>query len=159
MPGDFIIRRPHSSAEWTVVKNLLQDYRREFDDDTCFTSFDEEMNQIEHLYAQPDKIKLIALDVLSNTIVGCVALRTYSDKVAEMKRLYVVPGFRGKHLGKILAEAILEEAQARGYQSMILDTMIEMKAAQALYGSLGFRVIEPYNHQDSHKVICFEKTL
>lgn len=159
MSHDFILRRPQSSAEWTVVKKLLVEYRQEFNDDTCFTSFEEELNQIEHLYAQPDKIKLIALDPMTNTIVGCVALRFFSEGVAEMKRLYVVPGFRGQHLGKILADAIIREARARGYHSMILDTMVEMKAAQALYGRLGFHVIDPYNNQDTRKVICFEKIL
>jgi hypothetical protein len=42
---------------------------------------------------------------------------------------------------------------------MILDTMLEMRSAQALYRKLGFYVVAPYNHQDPAKVICFEKNL
>ena len=42
---------------------------------------------------------------------------------------------------------------------MILDTMMEMKAAQQLYHHLGFDVIPPYNHQDTSKIVCFEKKL
>lgn len=42
---------------------------------------------------------------------------------------------------------------------MILDTMMEMKAAQKLYASMGFQVIPPYNNQDTGKVVCFEKKL
>ncbi len=45
------------------------------------------------------------------------------------------------------------------YDRMILDTMVEMKAAQKLYEDLGFHVIEPYDQQDPSKVICFEKKL
>lgn len=42
---------------------------------------------------------------------------------------------------------------------MILDTMLEMKAAQGLYQHLGFREIPPYQQQDSNKIVCFEKKL
>ena len=159
MPGPFTIRSPHSIDEWAAVKQLLIDYRGEFDDQTCFTSFEQEMDNIEHYYSDDDKIKLIAIDEETGTIVGCVAMRPYKPGVAEMKRLYVVPAFRGYKLGRILAEAIMEKAAEQGFHSMILDTMIEMQAAQQLYYNLGFHAIPPYNQQDESKVICFEKQL
>jgi len=159
MPGPFTIRSPQTHEEWAVVKQLLIDYRSEFDDQTCFTSFEQEMDNIEEYYSDADKIKLIAIDEESGSIVGCVAIRPYKSNVAEMKRLYVVPAFRGYKLGRILAEAIMEKAAELGFHSMILDTMYEMQAAQQLYFNLGFHVIPPYNLQDESKVICFEKIL
>jgi len=159
MPGPFIIRSPQSSEEWEVVKKLLIDYRNEFDDQTCFTSFEQEMENIEVYYSEPDKIKLIALDQEYGMIAGCVAMRAYTPEIAEMKRLYVVPAYRGYKLGRQLAEAIIEKAVEYGYHSMILDTMYEMQAAQQLYYNLGFHTIPPYNQQDESKVICFEKPL
>ena len=159
MPGPFIIRSPQSSEEWEVVKKLLIDYRNEFDDQTCFTSFEQEMDNIEVYYSEPDKIKLIALDEENGTIAGCVAMRAFTPEIAEIKRLYVVPAYRGCKLGRQLAEAIIEKAVEYGYHSMILDTMYEMQAAQQLYYNLGFHTIPPYNQQDESKVICFEKTL
>ena len=62
------------------------------------------------------------------------------------ERLYVVPQGRGKGVGKALAEAIIDEARHLGYTRMRLDTVPSMKAAAALSGSLGFRIIEPYRH-------------
>jgi len=159
MPGPLIIRTPQTDSEWNNVKKLLQDYRCEFDDQTCFTSFDQEMDNLEQYYADEDKIKLIAVDEVTNTIIGCVALRGFSPGVCEMKRLYVVPSFRGQKIGQKLAEAIIEKAIERGYHAMILDTMYEMQAAQQLYYSLGFHTIPPYNQQDESKVVCFEKIL
>jgi len=159
MSESFIIRSPQSSAEWDTVKKLLLDYRGEFDDQTCFTSFEQEMDNIEQYYSEPDKIKFIAVDEVTHTIAGCVALRSFSPEVAEMKRLYVAPAFRGHHLGRILAEAIMEKASEQGYHAMILDTMHEMEAAQQLYFNLGFHVIPPYHFQDESKVVCFEKIL
>jgi putative acetyltransferase len=157
--ASYTIRRPEHSAEWEELKHLLVAYKSEFDDDTCFTSFEEELADIENLYNSEDRLKLIAVSNVDGTIAGCVAFRTYAPGVSEMKRLYVVPKYRGEKLGRILAEAIIEEAKTRGYQTMILDTMFEMKAAQELYKSLGFHVIPPYNHQNSNKVVCYEKEL
>jgi len=159
MPGPLIIRTPQTDSEWNAVKKLLQDYRSEFDDQTCFTSFDQEMDNLEQYYADEDKIKLIAVDEATNTIIGCVALRSFSPGVCEMKRLYVAPTYRGNKIGEKLAEAIIEKAIEKGYHAMILDTMYEMQAAQQLYYSLGFHAIPPYNQQDESKVVCFEKFL
>jgi len=159
MPGSFTIRSPQSNNEWATVKQLLIAYRSEFDDQTCFTSFEQEMDNIEQYYSDLEKIKLIAVEDASDTIVGCVALRPFTPDVAEMKRLYVIPEYRGYKLGRILAEAIIEKAIEQGYHSMILDTMHEMQSAQQLYFNLGFHTIPPYQQQDESKVICFEKIL
>ena len=155
----YIIRPPESRKEWEVVRSLLQDYRDEFDDKTCFTSFDEEMENIEGYYADPRKYKLIAVEQPGNQIVGCVGLRVLSPEVAEMKRLYVRPSHRGKHLGKKLAEEIIEIASKMKFKKMVLDTMHEMKDAQKLYQDLGFVVCAPYENQDPEKMVCYEKIL
>lgn len=154
----YVIRSPDTS-EWNVVRQLLIDYRNEFDDETCFTSFDEEFNNLEAVYAQAGKWKLIVVEEPSQKIVGCVGVRTLSPGVAEMKRLYVIPTHRGLHLGKRLAEEIISLVQSHHYDRMLLDTMLEMKEAQRMYERMGFRVVAPYDHQDLSKLICYEKDL
>lgn len=153
----YTIRQPRHSGEWEEIKQLLVAYKAEFDDDTCFTSFEAELADIENLYASDEKLKLIAISNTDGAIAGCVAFRKYAPGVSEMKRLYVVPEYRGEKLGRLLAEAIIDEAKTRGYQTMILDTMYEMKAAQELYLQLGFTKIESYRDQDPMKVVCYEK--
>jgi putative acetyltransferase len=159
MDSAFTIRPPASSDEWMIVRQLLIDYRNEFDDETCFTSFEDELNDLEGVYADPGKWKLIAVEEPSQKIVGCVAARTLSPGVAEMKRLYVIPSHRGYHLGRRLAEEIITLTQQDQYTRMVLDTMLEMKDAQRLYERLGFRVVGPYDNQDLSKLICYEKEL
>ena len=72
-----------------------------------------------------------------------------------MKRLYVVPSHRRHKLGKLLAERIISKARQQGCNDMVLDTMMEMKAARKLYEQLGFIVIPPYSDQESRNVICY----
>ncbi len=62
-----------------------------------------------------------------------------------MKRLYLRPQFRGKGLGRILAERIMTEARQIGYSRMRLDTVEPvMKDAVVMYRRLGFKEIAPY---------------
>jgi putative acetyltransferase len=62
-----------------------------------------------------------------------------------MKRLYLRPSFRGKGLGRMIAEAIIAEARKIGYHHMRLDTIEPiMKDAVEMYRKLGFREIAPY---------------
>lgn len=148
------IRPPVTPGEWQQVQRLLVQYRNEFQDDACFTSFEEEMNDIAGLYSKPGKVKLVAVDESTGTVAGCVALRLRSLDVAEMKRLYVDPGHRGRGLGHRLADAILQKADEMGFQQVILDTSFSMKDAIRLYLGMGFTPIEPYNGQDPVAVLC-----
>lgn len=55
-------------------------------------------------------------------------------------------GDRGRGLGRILVERLIEEARAIPYERMRLDTIgSAMKDAIALYRRIGFREIAPYS--------------
>ncbi|KAK4954473.1 hypothetical protein LTR10_007904 [Elasticomyces elasticus] len=96
----------------------------------------------------------------SNQAVGCVGLRSLSDPgYCEMKRLFVSPQGRGGGLGRMLAEAVVQEAECLGYKAMRLDTLESMSSARALYKSLGFRDVEPYYETPLAGTIFLELTL
>ena len=141
--------------------NRIRELFREYADATgaceCFEGFAEEVAGLPGPYSPPGGQLLLA--ELDGRSAACVALRKLDEGICEMKRLYVRPAFRGRRLGRHLAEAIINEARRIGYRAMRLDTLSSMVAAQTLYQSLGFCPIPRYNDNPGPGVIHLELKL
>jgi len=70
-----------------------------------------------------------------------------------------VLAFRGRAIGRGLAEAAVQAARDLGYGVMRLDTLGGMAEAISLYRSLGFRSIGSYYPNPIPAVEYFELTL
>lgn len=79
--------------------------------------------------------------------------------VAELKRLYVRPAYRGLKIGKLLLEAAIATAKELGYRAIRLDTVPGQEKAHELYRQMGFFEIAPYRYSPIPGTIYFEKTL
>ena len=132
-----------SPVEIAQVRELFREYEAWLNLDLCFQNFEKELAQLPGAYASPSGRLLLAFE--DNELAGCVALRRLDDNVCEMKRLFLRPQFHGRGLGRELAERIIEEGRAIGYQKMRLDTLSEqMGSAIRVYRALGFQEIAPY---------------
>jgi putative acetyltransferase len=137
------ITQVQSPPQIAQVRELFLEYAQSLGFSLCFQSFDQELAGLPGDYAPPDG-RLLLMEYEGQP-AGCVALHELEAGICEMKRLYVRPAFRGKGLGRALAERILNEARAIGYDRLRLDTVEPvMKNAVAMYRLLGFREIAPY---------------
>jgi len=75
---------------------------------------------------------------------GIGAMRLLSDDVAEVKRMYVVPGCRGRHISSAILDRLIGAAGDAGATTLRLDTCRFMSDAQRLYRSRGFVERPPY---------------
>jgi GNAT superfamily N-acetyltransferase len=135
--------RPIVPAELPLVRELFREYAAGLGVDLCFQRFEEELAELPGVYAPPAGRLLLAWD--GDQLTGCVALRPMGDGVVELKRLYVRPAFRGRKLGRRLAEAALAEAVAAGHRHVCLHTLPAMAEAVRLYRTLGFAEVEPFD--------------
>jgi GNAT superfamily N-acetyltransferase len=104
--------------------------------------FEEELSSLAQVYAPPGGALLLAL--VDARPAGCVALRTLTGGICEMKRLFVRAEHQGLGIGRQLTEALIDLARRRGLTTMRLDTGYLQTEAHALYRSLGFVPIGPY---------------
>jgi len=136
------ISRVISEGDFRKARRLIEEYASALGIDLEFQNFSHELDSLPEEYGPPSGCLLLAED--SENLLGCVALRQISAGICEMKRLYVAPAGRGSGVGRALANAIIAEARALGYERMRLDTLPSMGTARELYASLGFREIAPY---------------
>lgn len=76
--------------------------------------------------------------------VGMGGLRRFAGGVAEVKRMYVRPGHRGRRLGATILAQLVADARALGYDQLRLDTGPFMGAAHRTYEAAGFVDRDPY---------------
>ena len=92
--------------------------------------------------------------------VGCGAIKAFEDRKMEVKRMYVLPSYRGKgHASRILTE--LEDwAKELGASHCVLETGKRQPEAISLYKKNGYTKIENYGqYKGISNSICFEKAI
>jgi GNAT superfamily N-acetyltransferase len=82
-------------------------------------------------------------------------IKDLGDGIAELKRLYVAPQFRGRGLGNQLLESLEGLARELGYRAIRLDSWAP---GIGLYLAAGYREIPDYN-RNPHAVFWGEKLL
>jgi len=140
------------------IRELFLEYARSIGFSLCFQNFDAELAGLPGDYAPPRGRLLLA--ECDDQLAGCGALHELSPEICEMKRLYLRPQFRGKGVGRGIAERLIADAREIGYRRMRLDTVGPvMKDAVAMYRKLGFKEIEPYRENPMPGTLYMELEL
>ncbi len=145
-PPAIRLQTPDTPALLDATRTIFQDYARHLGLDLSFQNFNAELANLPGDYAAPQGGLLLAF--VDDALAGCGAFRPLADvdyaNACEMKRLYVRPAFRRFGLGRLLAQALIDQAVQAGYSAMLLDTLDDMESARGLYETLGFAEVPPY---------------
>jgi len=147
------LREASAPDDLDVVRTLFAEYARSVDEPCCFAGFERELADL------PKGYVVLFLSYEEAVPAGCVGLRELDRGTAEMKRLYVRSAWRGRGLGRALAQAAIAAARAAGYRRIVLDSLPKMREARELYRSLDFRETAPYLAEPTPGADCFERTL
>jgi putative acetyltransferase len=103
---------------------------------------------------------LVAVDLGGGEAISCGALRRLDSVSAEIKRMYVVPGMRGRGVAVGVLRALEEAAVERGWRTLRLETGTEQPDAQRFYRREGYREIPLFgNYVGSELSVCYERQL
>lgn len=78
-------------------------------------------------------------------VVAGGGIRTIAAGTGEIKRMYVVPAWRGRGLARLLLAALEAEAVVLGLDRVRLDTGPKQPGARRLYLGAGYVEIDDYN--------------
>ncbi len=92
--------------------------------------------------------------------VACGAVCELEAGTAELKRVYVLPGFRRRGLARWVLGELEQRATANDFRLLRLETGKRQPEAVALYKECGYTQIAPYGrHVGDPMSVCFEKVL
>jgi GNAT superfamily N-acetyltransferase len=133
-----------------LVKALDLDLRiRDGEDHAFFAEF----NKI-------DMIKYVIVAFENDIAVGCGAIKEYSTKVMEVKRMYVIEDKRGKGIASLVLQDLEKWCIELKYEKCILETGLAQPEAISLYTKNNYQRIPNYGQYEQVETsVCFEKKL
>lgn len=111
--------------------------------------------------AEPDTHVFVARDA-NGQAVGMGALKVHSEDLGEVKRMFTVPEVRGKHVGRLILDAVEALALEKGIATLKLETgsVSGFEGAWRLYERSGFARCDAFlDYPDSAYSAFFEKML
>jgi len=146
------IKRTDSSHKdfINLVRHLDEDLKiRDGDEHAFYDQFNKIQNLQYCLVAYQDE-----------TPISCGAIKPFDEQTMEVKRMYVLPKYRGKGIAaKILIELELWAKQLN-FSKCILETGLKQPEAIALYKKSGYQITENYGqYKGIENSVCFMKNL
>jgi len=114
-------------------------------------------------YAQFNKIQNIRNVIVcfkDHKSIGCGAFKEYEPKIAEIKRMFVLPEYRGHGLGLDILRELEKWASELNYTECILETGKKQPEAIKLYQKAGYSIIKNYGqYENVENSVCMTKAI
>lgn len=111
-------------------------------------------------YNLSESISDVLLAYMDGVAVGCAGLKKYNDSDVEIKRVWVEPDYRGRHIATELMYRIEDKAREMGFKRAVLQTRPIMEDAVGLYEKRGYELIGNYPPYDKLEgAICMALNL
>lgn len=151
MEGFKLVRTDSSNQDFVNLVKLLDAELALRDGDEH--SFYNQFNSI-------SQIKFALLAYKDNKPVGCGAIKEFSQDAMEIKRMFMLPDFRGKGYAALILKGLEQWAVELGYSKCILETGRKQPEAIQLYRKNAYRQISNYGqYLGIENSLCFEKKL
>ena len=92
--------------------------------------------------------------------VGCGAFKEFDGESVEIKRMFVLPDFRGKGIAAEILSELENWAAELNYTTCVLETGIKQPEAIRLYQKSGYQLIPNYGQYEGVATsVCFRRKL
>jgi putative acetyltransferase len=122
----------HASAVVEVIGAVFVEYGMTFD----LSDYDDDLLDIEAHYTARGGWFSVLTD--GGRVVGTVAAVPREAGACEVKRLYLLPEYRGRGQGRALMEHVLRQVREGGYHLVIAWSDERLETAHRVYERLGF---------------------
>ena len=114
-------------------------------------------------YAQYNKIETIRNVIIcyvEEKPIGCGAFKVYSPGKAEIKRMFVLPAYRGQGVGLNILQQLELWASELKYSKCVLETGIKQPEAITLYKKAGYSIIKNYGqYENVENSVCMQRSI
>lgn len=136
---------PIAGHQDDAIRQIIQTVGAEFGAvGEGFGPSDDEVSAMSQHYNDANRSQYLVATVDGRVVGGSgVAGFASGEGICELRKLFLLPDWRGQGIGRALTVQCLNYARRQGYRTCYLDTLSTMSAAIGLYQSLGF---ERLNH-------------
>jgi len=107
-----------------------------------------------------DSIRHVIICYVDDKAAGVGGFKQYEPGKAEIKRMFVLPEYRGKGIAFEILEQLGNWAAQSGFSECILETGKKQPEAIALYQKSGYKIIENYGqYENVENSLCMSKSI
>ena len=125
----------HAAAVVDVIATVFAEYGMTLD----MPDYDADLQDVGRSYIAEGGTFVVLLD--GDRVVGTVGAVRHGDAECEIKRLYLLPAYRGRGYGRRLLHHVLDWARERGHRRAIAWSDVRLQTAHEVYRRMGFETI------------------